>query len=137
MENSWHCKNPALIIKANRILFFNQFKTELVQGMNYLLSRDATPPGNGTLHSINGMSTVVSNRDESGHESIPPAKPTAYAIGSVQISATQQTDQAAPEIKPRSNLAAPQDRQHGRTPGHSIRFDIFNALRMPPGASQG
>lgn len=60
--------------------------------MNYLLSREATPPGNGALHSIKGMSTVVSNRDESGHESITPAKPTAYTMGSVLISAMQQPD---------------------------------------------
>lgn len=131
-------KPQLLSFKANQIPFFNRFKTELLRGMNYLLSREATPPGNGALHPIKGMSTVVSNTDESGHESITPAKPTAYTMGSVLISATQQPDWAAPETKPRSNLAAPQDAedgQHERTPGHRVRFDIFNALQMPPGAS--
>ncbi|KAJ7407820.1 hypothetical protein WISP_124571 [Willisornis vidua] len=76
--------------------------------MNYLLSWQATFPGSGALHAINGMSTIVSNRDELGHESITPAKSTAHAMGSLQISALQQPDQAALEIKPRSDLAAPQ-----------------------------
>lgn len=113
---------------------------EPVWGMNYLLPREAAPLGNEALCSVNGMSTVVSNRDESGHKSITPAKPVAYVMGSVQILAMQQPDRAAPEIKPRSNPAAPQDaedRQRGPAPGHSIPFDILNAFQMPPGASRG
>jgi len=110
---------------------------EPVWGMNDLLPREATPPGNGAPRSTNGISTAVSSRDEPGHGGITAAKPTAYVMGSGQVLATQQPDRAAPQIKPRPNPTAPQDaedRQRGPTSGHSACFDIFKALRMAPGA---
>lgn len=79
-----------------------------MHGMNYLLSWQAASPGKGALHAINGMSTIVFNRGELGHESTTPAKSRAHTMGSLQNSAPQQPDQAALEIKSRSDLAAPQ-----------------------------
>lgn len=41
--------------------------------MNYLLYRKATPLGNAALHSINGMTTVITNRESQPMKAPPKA----------------------------------------------------------------